>query len=361
MISAIIVNYHCYELTVRAAASVLADQSNAQVIVVDNSVDPSQSKALQALLPVEVKFIISSENIGFGRACNLALRDAKHEWVFLLNPDAYVLKGCLSTLVDFLENRPQAGAVAPLAYWNKERTWLLPPGQLLTPARELGLWLALHWPWLGKKVGVAFSRWALRCHLSDQAVSQAMLSGGHVLLRRSALDAVGGLFDADFFMYFEDMDLCLRLRKSGFDLYYLPAAQVVHEWSATASKNEHSGVSSQIYFNKHFKGSWLLSLRESLKRLSLPVRSTKADYLGSCSVPPIFPICPSLQKGWLLELSPNPLLVPAIHHFGEGVECVIPEALWQRLGEGRYWVRIGTRDNKDCQYFCWEKSAIGRD
>ena len=266
MISVIIVNYHCYKLTVRATESVLAQDLNTQIIVVDNSADLSESQVLQANLSSEVKCIVSAENIGFGRACNLAFIHAEHEWIFLLNPDAYVLDSCLSKLVEFLDKTPRAGAVAPLAYWNDEKSWVLPPGFLATPAQNLGFTIANRWRWIGARVSANYRSWVLRCNSSTQAIHQRMLSGGHMLLRRSAIDAVGDFFDPAYFMYFEDADLSLRLQKSGFSLHYLPTAEVVHEWCYNTEEGELSLLSRQHYFKKNFTGSWLLLLSEKINK-----------------------------------------------------------------------------------------------
>ncbi len=306
MITAVIVNYHCRDLTVRAAASVLADQPDAQVVVIDNSADTAEARALQALLPPSVECIIASENLGFGRACNLGFNGARHDWILLLNPDALVLNGCIQTLVAFLRQTPQAGAAAPLTYWDEAQQWLLPPAQLPTPVTELGMALAIRWPWLGRLVSQRFRSWALNCISSEQPVVQRMLSGGHVLLRRSAVVAAGGLFDPDFFMYFEDTDLCQRLQKAGFQLYLVPAAKAVHAWCAAPEKGTLSQASRRQYFQKQYPGSMLFDLRERMGRHGLTVRPLESRSLGICSAPPPFPVPAAVERSWVLEVSPHP-------------------------------------------------------
>lgn len=96
MISVLIVNYFSFTLTVRAIRSVLSDQPSAQIIVVDNSDDAAEAISLSAILPGGVKLIVAQSNLGFGRACNLALNYSHGEWIFLLNPDAFVLPGFLT-------------------------------------------------------------------------------------------------------------------------------------------------------------------------------------------------------------------------------------------------------------------------
>jgi GT2 family glycosyltransferase len=340
MVTAIIVNYHSHQLAIRAAASVLADQPDAQIVVVDNSESEAEAQALHAALPAGVECLVSPENIGFGRACNLGYSHARYEWILLLNPDALVLDGCIAELVGFLQKTPRAGAVAPLVYWDVDQTWLAPPILMHTPFTEAGMAILLRWPWLGNKISHIFRRWALGCVKSEQPVERAMLSGGHLLLRRSALEAVGGLFDPAFFMYFEDTDLCRRLSQSGSQLYLLTSARAVHEWHCTQDKTEVSAASRQHYFNKHFLKSRFLALRMKLDQSALKIRLPLGTDLGVCCTAPVFSVPECMKGGWVLELSPQPLLIPALYCFGSGREAYISEELWCRLGPGDYWVRI---------------------
>lgn len=354
MITAIIVNYHSHLLTVRAAASVLDDQPDAQVIVIDNSEDEAEAHALSVALPPRVECIISPQNIGFGRACNLGYDCARHDWILLLNPDALVLGGCIRALVEFMEQTPQAGAAAPLCYWDEAQTWLLPPGQLPTPVTELGMALALRWPWLGRFVSQRFRRWSLECLTSGQPVAQKMLSGGHILLRHSAVVAAGGLFDSDFFMYYEDTDLCMRLQRAAFKLYLVPAARAMHAWLAAPGKATLSQISRQQYFQKQFPGSPFIAIREYLGRHGLVIQPLESKNLGICAMPPVFPVSSSLRSAWVLELSPHPLLVPALYTFGRGDTCQLSDKIWNLLGDGNYWARIAAPSGADSETYRWQ-------
>lgn len=356
MVTAIIVNYHSHLLTARAAASVLDDQSDAQVIVIDNSESKSEEQALRAALPPQVECVVSPQNIGFGRACNLGYQHASHDLILLLNPDAFVVKGCIRTLTNFLQKTPRAGAVAPLVYWNAEQSWLAPPILTHTPFTEAGMAILLRQPWLGSVVSRVFRRWALRLIKSGQPVERPMLSGGHLMLRRSAIEAAGGLFDPAFFMYFEDTDLCRRLRQSGSQLFILPEAHAVHEWCSTPDKAGASTASRQYYFDKHFKNNSLLALRNRVERSCLRICLPKCRDLGICSSSPVFSVPEVIQDAWVLELSPQPLLIPALYYFGDGAEVNISQSLWQRLDIGDYWARISSPSGSDSQVFHWQIS-----
>ncbi len=356
MITAIIINYHDHLLTARAAASVLADQPDAQIIIVDNSVDPAEAQALRETLPPQAELLIAPHNLGFGNGCNLGFSYARHDWIFLLNPDAFVLAGCITLLVAFLQQNQRVGAVAPLAYWDQDRQWLLPPGQLPLPATELGMQLALRSSLFGGWVSQGFRRWALRCLTSGAPVRQRMLSGGHMLLRRSAVEAAGGLFDATFFMYCEDADLCVRLQKKGFTLYLLPTASVVHEWHASPAKAGHSQVSLQQYFTKHFPDSRLLAWRNALEHSGRGPCLPECRHLGVCIDPAALSLPDCLESGQMAELSLNPLFIPAIYYLGNNNCFKINDLLWRRLGPGSYWVRITGLNSRQTLSVSWQKS-----
>lgn len=354
MVTAIIVNYHSHLLTVRAAASVVADCPDAQVIVVDNSTDAVEARALQAALPLQATCLIAPENLGFGKACNLGFGMARHDWVLLLNPDALVLPGCIRNLRDFLEQTPHAGAAAPLTYWDTEQNWLLPPAQLPTPVTELGLTFAMCQSWLGNRISQGFRQWAFSCLHSQTPVVQKMLSGGVVLLRNSAVEAAGGLFDPDFFMYYEDTDLCMRLQRTGFHLYLVPAAKAIHAWEAAPNKFSLSTASRLLYFQKQFPGSVLFALLQRLKQSGFTARLPISHDLGVRQASPHFPVLPELQSAWVLEVSPHPLLVPALYYCGQGEQCLISDQVWPLLGAGDYWARLAGPAGEGAVLFRWQ-------
>ncbi len=344
MITVIIVNYKSHLLTLHAVQSVCADLPNGQILVVDNSEDTEEAKALEAGLPKNVELYVSEQNIGFGRACNIALQRAKHDWIFLLNPDASVIKGCLEKLRLFLISTPFAGAVSPLSYWDHARTWYLPPGQMPSPAMDFLINLAMRFPNFGVKVGVEFRAWALKRIRNNTAKKINMLSGGHILLRRSAIAAAGGLFDDNIFMYFEDTDLCRRLLAAGYDLYLLPAAEAIHSWQCQPAKAHLSEASHRYYLEKHFPNSLWNVVGGFLER-HFPVRLPASVDLGVLTQPPNLSVPERWHSGWILEGSAHPLLVPAAYLFGEGPVATFSSEVWSLLGVGNYWVQLSPAKN----------------
>lgn len=353
MISVIIVDYDSADLTKRAVDSVLNENEEIEIFVVDNTCTATERQLLNSALPKEVNQIYNKTNEGFGKACNKAYAASIGEWIFLLNPDAYIMPGALTRLKDFLIKNSDAGAVGPRIYWNTSRTFLLPPSILPSGSGEL-------WQRIGEisrlfgfiDACVTRNR-QLRAWKAVSPLRQRALSGGHVMLRRSAIDKCGGLFDESFFMYYEDSDLSVRLRRAGYSLHMEPRAEVVHNYIQGASKIELMEKSREFYFKKNFADSLFLKLAKKLpaKGLSLPKICTP---LGKSEFPIRFNIPSVFQKNWLFEWSPFPSFSPSVGYFGKGTVMEIPADMRAMLGPGTYYSRVSHPSSFICAgSVCW--------
>jgi N-acetylglucosaminyl-diphospho-decaprenol L-rhamnosyltransferase len=241
------------------------------VVIADNgSTDGSPEAA--ALRP-DVVLLRTGGNLGYGRAANLGLPQAPGEWVLIANPDVRWEPGALDVLLDATERWPQAGAVGPAI--------LFPDGSLYPSARAL--------PSLGRGIGHALLGWwwpsnpwtaSYRRERGAPTEGPAgWLSGCCVLVRRAAFDEVGG-FDPGFFMYFEDLDLCERLGKAGWQNVYVPSAVVTHEGGHATSRDAVAMVaahhdSAWRYLSRRYAGWRWLPVRAVL-RLGLAARAALA-------------------------------------------------------------------------------------
>jgi GT2 family glycosyltransferase len=246
-VTAILVNYFGHADIALAVASLHADAPALDIIVIDNSDDAQEAAALQAALSFAASVTIATapRNLGFGQACNWAASmrpDAAFYW--LVNPDVRVLPGCLAALLGTMNAHPSLGAVAPLQFLDEAQTCLFSPSWRPT---AIGMWaseVAQRQPraWQRHTAAVcAESRRVLQ--LKQQAeqgrttpLLQRALSGAIVLLRRQALEQIGGMFDPRYFMYYEDSDLCLRLRRGGWGMALAPQARALHLWTMGGHK-----------------------------------------------------------------------------------------------------------------------------
>ncbi len=218
---------------------------------------------------------------------------------------------------------------------------------------------AFPWSWRGKQ------HWVSR--LGSQTVKKQYCRkaedaiGGHMLLRKSAITAAGGLFDDNIFMYFEDTDLCRRLKNAGYGLYLLPTARAIHSWQCQPEKAHLSEASHRYYLNKHFPSSRWNVAQSFLKRHLQPRLPSSVD-LGVLNEPPNLPVPQGWQSGWILEGSAQPLMVPAAYLAGVGPVATFSAEVWSLLGKGNYWIQLSPARNyllpKEIQRFMFRISSM---
>lgn len=192
-----------------------------EYILVDNGSD-NTAQMVKSRFPW-VKVIEPGENLGFAKAHNIAFREAKGEYLMLLNPDLTVFPGQVEVLIEHAEKNPDVGICGPLLQnpngMRQESCTRFPTPMIpLYNRTMLG-----RSPW-GRR---ALDRYHMRDvdhgthHVADTVYGAAML------IRRTALDQIGN-FDERFFMYFEDVDLCRRTWESNWKIHFVPSAVFVH-------------------------------------------------------------------------------------------------------------------------------------
>ncbi|HUP25276.1 MAG TPA: glycosyltransferase family 2 protein [Thermoanaerobaculia bacterium] len=229
VISALVVTYeaerelaHCLQSLRDAGRELEPMGRSLEVVLADNGSGDGTLPLVRERFP-EVRLLELGRNLGFGAANNRAAAEAKGDLLLLLNPDAWLAAGSLPRLIQRLEAEPGAGLVAP---------------RFRAPAGERQFdWV----PDIGV-VGEVVQRMrhrAGRGRLNVEAVPRALQSVGIqgwytaacLLVRRTAFEAVEG-FDEGFFLYFEDVDLCVRLRQAGWELALEPEALAYHVGSS---------------------------------------------------------------------------------------------------------------------------------
>lgn len=333
---AVLVNFRGAQDIAAAAASVLADSPGVELVVVDNSESEVEAAQLRALLPPQARLVVASHNLGFGAACNLALEHSSAAAAWLVNPDVRVLPGCLQALLAALQADPRLAAVAPRQTLDLEQAWQLPPSTLPTAidrwARAQALSsLRSRRRFVGAARALAVRLWTAA---DGEVVPQRALSGGAMLVRRACLDPGESLFDPRYFMYYEDSDFCLRMRRRGWRLAAVPAARAVHLWRLGSHKDGLMAQSEPLYFARHFAGSrWLGREPAAAAQVLPPFRPVTST--ADLQVPP------ALQRAWVFELSPTPLLDPAAAFVGSGAVLPWPAAVMAACGPVPLFARVG--------------------
>ena len=219
-LSIIIVNWNTRDLLSDCLSSIYepALDIDFEVLVVDNDSSDGSQAMINNQFP-EVKLTANSNNPGFAIGNNQALRVCSGEYVLLLNPDTIVKSGAIEKLVKFLDDFPEAGA-AGARLLNLDGS--LQRSAFPKPTLFREFWRLFHLDGLMYIAKYPMNRWSL-----NQAREVDILKGACLLIRRIALNQVG-LFDEEYFMYSEEFDLCTRLTQSGWHLYWIPSAEVIH-------------------------------------------------------------------------------------------------------------------------------------
>ncbi len=226
MVSVIIVNYNTKDLVCDCVRSVIAKTKdvNYEIVVVDNaSLDGSAVKLRQEF--PEIKLIENTTNGGFAQANNLAIRESDADYLFVLNPDTTLINNAMKIFVEFME-RPENRDVACCggALYNER----------MEPQESYGIFPTLEKivfkVFRLKKIFRKYYRERLK-NVSENcgAVQKTVdyIVGADMFIRRSVFNTVG-LFDEDFFLYFEETELCWRMFQNGYRSVILPDAKIIH-------------------------------------------------------------------------------------------------------------------------------------
>jgi len=247
-----------------ACLAPLLGMSDVELVVVDNDSKDGTAAQVQREFPT-VTLMALQENIGFGRACNIGVSASSGSFIFLLNPDAVAPAQAIRTLIEFCEKHPRAGIVGGC---------LVDPSGL--PLQSMGdrpsltrLVVDKPMAWVAKHVGPRglFRRVLGRCsakfRLPHDAEPVPWVSGAALCCRRQAWNDTGG-FDEKFFLYYEDVDLCLRASQVGWEVWHVPDAVVEHQSGASFAGNvnyqKRIYYASQRYFFQKHQGPVVASL-----------------------------------------------------------------------------------------------------
>jgi N-acetylglucosaminyl-diphospho-decaprenol L-rhamnosyltransferase len=229
-VSVVIVSFRTPALLAGCLEQLAAEASVREVVVVDNASADGSAELVEERFP-HVRLIRNTANVGFARAVNQGLPFCSGEYLLLLNPDTVVEKGAIDALVRLLISDPAVAAAGPAIHHPTGRLKVLSGGRqptvwrMFTHATMLSR-LSRTLPFLE---GVNL----LRGIHDDRPRDVDWLTGACLMLRREAFAAVGGLSER-WFMYAEDFELCLRLRRSGWRLVHLPSARIAHYMGASA-------------------------------------------------------------------------------------------------------------------------------
>jgi hypothetical protein len=264
-LSVVIVNYNTADMIVRCLDAVQAQEKvSFEIIVADNASKDNSLQIIRDLFP-QVTLLANKENLGFGAANNRAVNSCAGKYLYFLNPDTEVKGGAFQAMVEFMDSNPQVGLAGTRVVY--------PDG---SPQHSV------HNRYPGEKYAKhAFK--GLRGEI-------AWVKGASMIVRRSVFQNVGG-FDERFFLYCEETDLCLSIRKSGWAIGYILDATVIH-WRGQSERDARPKDvwrkkfdALTVFYNKHYSDNSIKAIRREniakaiwrllILKLTLPFRSNK--------------------------------------------------------------------------------------
>ncbi len=255
-ISIVIVNYNGKHLLEKNLLSVLENgYEDFDVVVVDNASEDGSIEYLKEKFP-SVKIVESKENLGFGRGNNLGVKEYPNYDAYLfLNNDISVPKGFLDNLVKELQ-KDEVGAVGPKVLYSKER--IRSEKRIINSA---GIYVDRHY--------MAYDRYDKEEDNPKYNVIEEVdaLMGGAFLVKKEVFEKVGG-FNPNMFLYYEDIDLSLRIKDLGYKLYYVGTSEVYHDHMASSKslgtrKRNIMNMQNRFRSIQSRKGIWV-AIRETI-------------------------------------------------------------------------------------------------
>lgn len=216
-----------------------------EVLVINNDELPLEEIGSQVCsrsnldLPISVLEI--NRNIGFGGAHNIGFEKSRGEYILFLNPDTKIPPGSLEKILEAFAEDEKVGIVGPLLVDSAGNVQPDCFGAHRTPLSTIK-----------KKI---FKRKDCQVNAGKEIFETDWISGGAMLVRRDVFEKTGG-FDKNLFMYFEDVDLCLRAKKQGLKIVVNPKARIFHEsgksFASEWEKKKYYYASQNYYIRKHF-------------------------------------------------------------------------------------------------------------
>lgn len=231
-VSVVVVSFNTKELLLECLASVKKHTKRVsyEVIVVDNASTDGTVKAIKDIR--DVQLIRNKKNVGFAKANNQGIKKTKGRYVLLLNSDTALREDSLTKMVMWMDDHKKVG-IATCKLVNPDGSTQATGGSFPNLLRVF-LWATFldDLPFVSGLFG------SFHPHVSrgvfEKEHRQDWVTGAFLLVRKEILEKIGAL-DEEFFMYVEEVDFCFRAKRAGWQVWYVPATQIVHESGASAS------------------------------------------------------------------------------------------------------------------------------
>jgi len=261
-ISIVIVNYNVRDHIDACLASIYKSNNykyKIEIFVVDNNSIDGSSYFIRTKYP-EVILIDNNQNVGFSKANNIALKKVTGKYVLILNPDTILEEGTFEKLIKFCEDNKDTGAISSKLIQANGKLDMACKRSFPSISVAIPRILGLSKLFPKSKL---FGKYNLTYLNEDETHEVEAICGAFMFIPKIVLDKTG-FFDEDYFMYGEDLDLCFRIKKNGFRIFYYPEVKTVHLKGESTKKSGLAYVNNfygamNIFVKKNLGGSFLLA------------------------------------------------------------------------------------------------------
>ena len=331
MISLLVVNYRTASLAANAIRTAREGTSAPlQVVVVDNSCDPSEAGALRSMSDV---LLVPDTNLGYAGGINLGRRSCEGGTLIVSNPDVTFSAGALDRLAGALDDR--TAVAGPALFWDDAHQWMLPPADLNTTAEKIDEVLATRARnWFEQRDQRRFRR-RLAFWSAKHVIEVRALSGAVMAIRAADFDAAGG-FDERFRLYFEEIDFLRRLAERRRRIVYVPDARCRHLYNQSAGRDAAAAASayarSELQYLEKWSGPFAARLLKRLERSSPAFEAARIE--GPIAID---------RRDVVVEVSPLPSFATAAGHFPNGDQVDLPAEIWETVRAEPLYFRVVER------------------
>jgi hypothetical protein len=262
-LSILIVNWNTRDLVTRCIDSILhyPPDCDYEVIVVDNHSLDGSAEALFNLSSrsKQIRIIKSFQNFGFAKGNNLAYQNSSGEYVLLLNPDTQVREGALEGMVEYLESHPEIGVLGPKL--------LNPDGTIQHSVRRFpGIFSAVA-VFAGLHRLIPLRQYLMPDFNYEKTAGVDQVMGAAFLTRRKVIEELGSFLDENFWLWYEEVDFCRRIKAAGYKIVYYPGAEIRHEGAGSFAqmsiyeRKKTAAKSLAHYFEKNGSRGEVMVLR----------------------------------------------------------------------------------------------------
>ncbi len=248
-VSVVLVTYNS-EHYIRTCLDALAEAQVRDVVVVDNNSHDSTRAILSEFSSLTV--ILNDTNRGYTQAVNQGVRATGTPYILVLNPDVEISADTIQVLVSELHTDPRVGIAAPKLVY--------PDGKLQYSCRRFPTFFTFLLRGLGCTEARAWMPRLLHRHLMTeydhvQPLDVDWVLGACMLIRRDMLTSIG-LLDESYFLYYSDIDLCLRANRAGWKVRYEPRATAIHQYGRVSAQNRLSNPATRSHIRSALRFFW---------------------------------------------------------------------------------------------------------